>query len=91
MVMSSNGALVYDRIMEKGRPVNDREWITVAEAAAILSVHPQTVRLWLRSGQLPGTLLSRKAGYRIKRADVEHILTNGLPPDDATKRLGTES
>lgn len=63
--------------------MTDREWITVEQAAELLSVHDQTVRRWLRAGRLPGRLLSRRAGYRIRRADVERILEEGLPPDSA--------
>ncbi len=40
--------------------------LTVAEVAEQLSVTEETVRRWLRNGQLEGTLLSRKAGWRIR-------------------------
>ncbi len=55
------------------------QWMTVEEAAEALRVHPQTVRRWLRAGQLKGTMLSRRAGYRIKVAEVERVLEEGLP------------
>ncbi len=53
-------------------------YVTVEEAVGLLGVHPQTVRRWLRSGQLLGTLISRRAGYRIKRSEVERVLEHGL-------------
>lgn len=60
----------------------DRQWVTVEEAAQLLGVHEQTVRRWLRTKRLPGTLLSRRAGYRIQRADVDRVLAEGLPEED---------
>jgi len=63
--------------------MEQREWITVEEAAEKLAVHEQTIRRWLRSGRLPGSLLSRRAGYRIKLADVERALEEGLPEEGA--------
>lgn len=61
--------------MTEGKP-----FVTVEEAAAMIEVHPQTVRRWLRDGQMEGTLISRSAGYRIRREEVERVLTEGLRP-----------
>ena len=66
--------------------MEQREWLTVDEAAEKFGVHDQTVRRWLRAGRLPGTLLSRRAGYRIRRTDVERALVEGLPEEGI--RLG---
>ncbi len=62
-----------------------REYVTVDEAAERIEVHPQTVRRWLRSGQMLGTLISRTAGYRIPRDEVERVLAEGLR--EPTKKL----
>ncbi len=56
----------------------EREYMTVDAAAERVGVHPQTVRRWLRSGQMLGTLISRTAGYRIPRDEVERVLAEGL-------------
>lgn len=56
----------------------EREYMTVDETAARIGVHPQTVRRWLRSGKVLGTLISRTAGYRIPRDEVERVLQEGL-------------
>lgn len=56
----------------------ERRYVTVEEAAQTIGVHPQTVRRWLRAGQMLGTLISRTAGYRIPRAEVERVLSEGL-------------
>ena len=51
-----------------------REWLTVQEVAADLQVHEETVRRWVRDGLLPVADLGRKAGYRVKRADLDAFL-----------------
>ncbi len=49
------------------------EWITVEDIATTLKVHPQTVRRWLRDGELRGVLLGR-AGWRIRQAEFDRFL-----------------
>ena len=53
------------------------QWLTVAQAAEILQVHPETLREWLRAERIRGTLLSRRAGYRIRASDLEAFLSGG--------------
>lgn len=53
-------------------------WLTVAQVAELVQVHPETVREWLRAGKLPGTLISRRAGYRVRAGDVERFLSGEL-------------
>lgn len=48
--------------------------LTVEEVAALLRVHPETVRNWLRAGRFPrARRLSRRAGWRIPREDVDAL------------------
>ncbi len=47
--------------------------LTVTEVADRLSVTEETVRRWLRAGQLEGTLLSRKAGWRIRPEAIDKM------------------
>ena len=60
------------------------EWISLKDAAAIIGMHPSTVRLWTDKGILPA---HRTAGghRRYKRADVElwaeHSRRGGLEPE----------
>jgi len=54
--------------------------LTVADVAARFSVHPQTVRRWLREEQVHGVMLTRQAGYRIPESEVQRILEHGLRP-----------
>ncbi|MDP9472195.1 MAG: helix-turn-helix domain-containing protein [Chloroflexota bacterium] len=66
--------------------VEQERWLTVEEAAQRLSVHDQTVRRWLRSGQLIGTSINRRAGWRIRESEIDRFLTHG-PAEGATKKL----
>jgi excisionase family DNA binding protein len=50
------------------------EWLTIPEVAANLKVDPETVRRWIRAGELPYLSLgSAKAGYRDQRADLDRF------------------
>ncbi len=49
-------------------------WLTVDDAAEQIKVHPETIRRWLRSGELVGVLLSRQSGYRIRQSVLNQLL-----------------
>ena len=63
--------------------MEDERWLTVAQASERLQVHPETVREWLRTKRLRGTLLSRRAGWRIRYSEVERLLAG--EPDTGVK------
>lgn len=47
------------------------EWLTVEEVADFFRVNPETVRRWIRAGELPVLDLGGpRAGYRIRRSDL---------------------
>jgi excisionase family DNA binding protein len=48
------------------------EWLSVEQVAQELSVHPDTIRLYIREGALPAVQLKRS--YRINRKDLEDFL-----------------
>jgi excisionase family DNA binding protein len=50
------------------------EWLTAQEVAAALRVHVETVRRWLRTGELRGYRFGDKTGYRVKASDLEAFL-----------------
>ena len=50
------------------------EWLTVRDVAARLKVREETVRRWVRDGDLPALALGRKAGLRIRPADVDAFI-----------------
>ncbi len=46
--------------------------LSVEDIAAELGVNPETVRVWIRSGEL--VALSIGKGYRISRADLDDFI-----------------
>lgn len=52
----------------------ESELLTVQEVAARVRVNPETVRRWLRSGELRGVRLGARAGYRVPVAELERFL-----------------
>jgi excisionase family DNA binding protein len=48
--------------------------LTVAQVAATLQVDEDTVRRWLRAGQLLGTNRGSRAGYRVRQSDLDAFL-----------------
>jgi len=56
-------------------------WYTVAEIGELLQVHEQSVRRWLRSGEMKGTLLGRKGGYRVAGADLKSFMDERSNPE----------
>lgn len=49
-------------------------WITVADIVERLKVHEQTVRRWIRDGDLQAIELGGKSGYRVNEAEFEAFL-----------------
>lgn len=47
---------------------------TVEEVARLLGVHADTVRGWIRSGQLRAINLGGAAGYRINQSALDEFL-----------------
>jgi excisionase family DNA binding protein len=61
-------------------------FLTVQEAADLLRVHQQTVRVWLRAGKLRGRLIGgRKSGYRIPASEIERLLSPDEAPPNAER------
>jgi excisionase family DNA binding protein len=48
--------------------------LTVDDIARRLGVHPDTVRNWIKSGELLAFDLGGRAGYRISQAQLEEFL-----------------
>lgn len=55
---------------------HDLEWVTVAQAATYLQVHPRTITRWIRDDHLPASRLGDSGEYRIRRTDVEAVIGN---------------
>jgi excisionase family DNA binding protein len=48
--------------------------LTVQQICDQLQVSDQTVRRWIKAGELPATNLGGKAGYRVRSADLAAFL-----------------
>ncbi len=51
--------------------------ISVAQAAALLGVHPNTIRAWTESGRLAAWRINPRGDRRYRRSDVERLLAEG--------------
>ncbi|MCI0581972.1 MAG: EAL domain-containing protein [Chloroflexi bacterium] len=49
--------------------------LTVAQAATIAHVHPDTVRTWCTTGRLPSLGGRRRGDRRVRRTDLERVLS----------------
>ncbi len=58
----------------------DERLLTVEQIAERLQVSIHTVRHWLRTGQLPGYLLGRKAGWRVREGDLDAFMAERYRP-----------
>ncbi len=54
--------------------MDDERWFTVAEIAARLRVHEQTVRRWIKDGRLKAKGLGGRTGYRVRQVDLNDFL-----------------
>ena len=56
-------------------------WLTVEQVAELLQVAQETVRRWIRSGELPVLDLGGpKTGYRIRRSELEVFIAARYGP-----------
>ena len=61
-------------------PGADR-WLTVAQVADRLQVSQETVRRWIRNGDLPVLELGGlKAGYRVRETDLAAFIAERYGP-----------
>jgi diguanylate cyclase (GGDEF)-like protein/excisionase family DNA binding protein len=51
--------------------------ISVAQAAALLGVHPNTLRAWTDAGRLTAYRINARGDRRYRRTDVERLLAEG--------------
>jgi excisionase family DNA binding protein len=53
---------------------DDDQFLTVADVAGHIGASEQTVRGWIRSGELKGLKFGTRIDYRIRRGDYEDFL-----------------
>jgi excisionase family DNA binding protein len=63
--------------MEQGA---EPDWLTVAQVAERLQLHEETIRRWIRDGQIPVLDLGKKAGYRVRPADLDAFIAERYGP-----------
>lgn len=83
--------MVNERVakaLAETKPAND-EYIDATAAAALASVSIKTVRRWIRDGRLPAYRAGRVC--RVKRADLEALLHDGVRPVRKDVRLSPEA
>ncbi len=51
-----------------------KRWYTVVDLVNELQVHEQTVRRWIKSGDLPAYALGDRAGYRVAAEDLQEFM-----------------
>ncbi|MDQ3692614.1 MAG: helix-turn-helix domain-containing protein [Chloroflexota bacterium] len=60
---------------------DEQEWLTVEQVAKLLVVTEETIRRWIRAGEIPVLELpSRKAGYRIRKSDLDRFIAQRYGP-----------
>jgi excisionase family DNA binding protein len=62
------------------------EYLTVAEAAALLKVHRSTIRRWIAQGELPAYRVGQRR-LALKRAEVARLI-RPVAPASATQAAG---
>jgi excisionase family DNA binding protein len=75
------------RVSTASEPAHGQEvrmtelWLTTAEVAERLRVTEDTVRRWIRNGDLPVLNLGgSRAGYRIREADLDAFIAERYGP-----------
>jgi excisionase family DNA binding protein len=66
----------------------ERRWLTVAEVAALLSIHPKTASAWCLTHRLPAARIGGRGSWRIDRAKLEQDLERQIMNQRPAGALG---
>jgi excisionase family DNA binding protein len=58
-----------------------RQMLTVNEVAHLLHVHPNTIRLWSKTGTMKSYRIGKRRDYRFNLDDVKAFLNQAATPD----------
>ena len=69
-------------MQDEARPGHSQaEWLTVEQVAELLQINAETVRRWIRGGELPVLDIGGpKAGYRIRRDALDAYISSRYGP-----------
>ncbi|HEX6128481.1 MAG TPA: GAF domain-containing protein [Candidatus Limnocylindria bacterium] len=67
---------------QRERTTEHEPLISVAQAAALLGVHPNTIRVWTEAGRLAAYRINARGDRRYRRGDVEALLAEGADAGD---------
>jgi diguanylate cyclase (GGDEF)-like protein/excisionase family DNA binding protein len=67
---------------QRERTTEHEPLISVAQAAALLGVHPNTIRVWTEAGRLAAYRINARGDRRYRRGDVEALLAEGADAPD---------
>ena len=67
-----------------------KEYLTPDEVATILDVHPETVRRWIRSGELAASQPANSGRWRVHREDLQALIATGARLCEMVFRPPTE-
>ncbi|CAN5534282.1 hypothetical protein BH24CHL1_BH24CHL1_00260 [soil metagenome] len=74
--------------------MSDMRWLTVRDVAESLKVHEETVRRWIRRGDLVALDLGGpRAGYRVRPSDLNAFIESNynLPQKAADSEAGKDN
>ena len=66
----------------RDHPEGREALVSVAQAAALLGVHPNTVRSWSDAGRLPAYRINARGDRRYRSGDVQRLLAEGTGPEE---------
>jgi diguanylate cyclase (GGDEF)-like protein/excisionase family DNA binding protein len=69
--------------LQRERTTEHEPLISVAQAAALLGVHPNTIRVWTEAGRLAAYRINARGDRRYRRGDVEALLAEGADAGEA--------
>jgi len=62
-------------------PAVSRQMLTVNEVAHLLHVHPNTIRLWSKTGTMKSYRIGKRRDYRFNLDDVKAFLNQAASRD----------
>lgn len=61
--------------MGKEQELDNEKWVNIEDVAEHLSVTPDTVRTWVRSGKLPANKVGKR--YKFRLSEIDKLVLGG--------------